>query len=356
MPEDAADLVSLNDFEERAHGLLDPGPFAYYSGGAGDEQTLRASREAWSRITLRPRMLVDVGDVQTATTVLGTEVSMPVLLAPTALQRMAHPDGETATARAAAAAGTLMTLSTLASSSPAEVASAAPGGPRWYQLYITRDRAISQALVDQAVENGFKAVVVTVDAPFPGRRERDLRAGFSVPQGIDAPAITAALGRTGGVTVEEFFSIVDPTLTWSDLERFAAECPLPVLVKGVMTGEDGALAVEHGAAGIVVSSHGGRQLDGVAATADVLEEVVQAVAGRLEVYVDGGVRRGVDVVRALALGARAVLIGRPVLWGLAVGGEQGVASVLELLRLETANALALLGCASPQDVRRAHVD
>jgi isopentenyl diphosphate isomerase/L-lactate dehydrogenase-like FMN-dependent dehydrogenase len=347
--------VNVLDYERQAAAALPAGTLGYYAGGAGDERTLRENAAAWGRRTLRPRVLIDVGAVSTATTVLGTPVGLPVLVAPAALQRLAHPDGEPAMARAAAAAGTIMTLSTLATSTPAEVAAAAPGAPRWLQLYVTRDRAVSGALVDAAVAAGFGAVVVTVDAPVPGRRERDHRTGFAVPADIDMPAVTAALGRSAGVTVEDFFSVVDPTLTWTDLEAFAASCPLPVLVKGIQTGEDAALACEHGVAGLIVSNHGGRQLDGVSATADVLPEVVDAVAGRLEVLVDGGIRRGADVLVALALGARAVLIGRPVLWGLAVGGEDGVRDVLGLLQAEVERALALLGARSPGEVTRAHI-
>lgn len=355
MPAPAPEPLNVADYERLAAERMEPGPLGYYAGGSGDERTLRENVAAWGRRRLRPRVLVDVGAVTTQTTVLGTEVSSPVLVAPTALQRLAHPDGEPAMARAAAAAGTIMTLSTLATSDPAEVAAAAPGAPRWLQLYITRDRAVSQALVDSAVDAGFGAVVVTVDAPVPGRRERDHRTGFHVPPELDMPTVTAALGRSAGVSVEDFFSVVDPTVTWSDLERFAGSCPLPVLVKGIQTGEDAGLACTHGAAGIVVSNHGGRQLDGVSATAEILPEVIDAVDGRLEVLVDGGIRRGTDVLTALALGARAVLVGRPALWGLAAGGEAGARGVLELLREEVAVGLALLGCSAPAQVTRAHV-
>ena len=351
----APDPITLHDYERLATERLPAGPLGYYAGGAGDERTLRANEAAWALRPLRPRVLVDVGDVSAATSVLGIPVSMPVLVAPTALHRMAHPAGEQATARAAAAAGTLLTLSTLATSRPADVAAAAPGAPRWFQLYVTRDRSISRTLVDQAVEHGFDGIVVTVDAPVPGRRERDHRTGFRVPADLDMPAVTAALGHSGGVTVEDFFSVVDPTVTWADLEQFASGCDLPVIVKGIQTGEDAALACEHGAAAVVVSNHGGRQLDGVAPTAEVLPEVVDAVGARLEVYVDGGIRRGTDVLTALALGARAVLIGRPVLWGLVVAGENGVRDVLEIMRAEVENALALLGARSPDEVVRAHV-
>lgn len=350
-----AEPITVVDYERLAAERLAEGPLAYYSGGAGDERTLRDNVTGWQRRRLRPRVMVDVSHVSTASSVLGTPVSMPILVGPTALHRMAHPDGEAGMARAAANAATIMVLSTLATSTPAEVAQSAPQAHLWYQLYITRDRGVSDALVAEAVEHGFEAIVLTVDAPTPGRRERDLRAGFRVPPDIEMPAVSAALGRSSGITAADFFSMVADSLTWSDLERFVSDCPIPVLVKGVHTGEDALLAVEHGAAGVVVSNHGGRQLDGVSATSDVLPEVVDAVAGRAEVLVDGGIRRGVDVAVALGLGARAVLLGRPALWGLVVGGEAGARSVLELLRSELENALTLLGCTSPDHVTSDHV-
>jgi isopentenyl diphosphate isomerase/L-lactate dehydrogenase-like FMN-dependent dehydrogenase len=246
-------------------------------------------------------------------------------------------------------------LSTLATSTPADVAAAAPGGKRWFQLYCYRDRGITEAMIDQADEAGFEAIVLTVDAPRLGRRERDLRTGFLIPAQVTVPSFAAAAGGPVAGTPADMFALMDPAVDWAELERLAAQCRLPVVVKGIVTAEDARLACEHGAAAIVVSNHGGRQLDGVVATIDALPEVVEAVAGRLEVMVDGGVRRGVDVLKALALGARAVLVGRPVLWGLAVGGEQGVQRVLELLRDEIELALLLLGCASPDQVTREHV-
>jgi isopentenyl diphosphate isomerase/L-lactate dehydrogenase-like FMN-dependent dehydrogenase len=347
--------INLAGYEDLASTMLEPGPLGYFAGGAGDERTLRDNREAFRRWQLRPRVLVDVSSVDASTTVLGTQISLPVIVAPVALQRMAHPDGEPGMARAAAAAGTIMTLSTIATSRPSEVAQNAPAAPRWFQVYVLRDRGVPRALVDEAVENGFTALAVTVDAPAAGRRERDLLTGFAVPPGIDMPAVTAATGTTTGVTPREFFDLVDDSLTWADFERFASDCRLPVLLKGVQTAEDAVLAHEHGAAGVIVSNHGGRQLDGVAATIDILPEVVEAVGGRLEVLVDGGIRRGTDVLVALALGARAVLIGRPTVWGLTVAGEAGALRVLELLREEIALALALLGTPTPADVDRSYV-
>jgi isopentenyl diphosphate isomerase/L-lactate dehydrogenase-like FMN-dependent dehydrogenase len=333
--------LNVWDYERLAEERLDANAHAYFAGGAGDEVTLRENVAALERRKLRPRVLVDVGGGTTATTVLGTEISLPVVIAPVALQRMAHPEGELATARAAAAAGTIMCLSTAATARPAEVAAAAPGASRWFQVYVFEDRGITAELVAEAVDSGYGALVLTVDAPFLGRRERDLRIDFKIPEGLTP---------SGNIFTEGF----DLALSWRDLEWLAGY-GLPVVVKGLITAEDARLACEHGAAAVVVSNHGGRQLDGVSATVDALEEVVDAVDGRIEVFFDGGIRRGTDVLKALALGARAVLIGRAMIWGLAVDGEAGVVHVLSLLRDEIQLGLALLGCCSPADVTRAHV-
>ena len=348
------DPVCVADFERLAEERLDPGAFGYYAGGAGDELALVGNVEAWRRLRLRPRVLVDVSDVSTATTVLGTPVSLPLLVAPTAIQRLAHPEGEPGMARAAAAAGTVMCLSTLATASPAEVAASAPEGARWFQLYVFRDRGVTASFVDEAAAHGYGAIVLTVDAPRLGRRERDVRTGFRVPAEITVPSM-AALGGWAGATPLELLGAIDPALAWDDLEGIRALSPLPLVLKGIQTAEDAVLACEHGVDAIVVSNHGGRQLDAVAPTAELLPEVLDAVAGRLEVYVDGGIRRGSDVVKALALGARAVLAGRAPLWGLACDGEAGARRVLELLREETELALALCGCTSPAQVGPTHL-
>jgi len=346
-------LVNVDDYAEAARQRLDPGPYGYVVGGAGDEQTLRANAAAYGRWELRPRVLVDVGSVTTATTVLGTEVALPLLVAPTAFQRLCHPDGEVALARAAASAGTVMTLSTLSSVTPAELEAGAPGGPKWFQLYQSRDRGFTQELVQAAADAGFTALMLTVDLPVGGRRERDARAGFALPDDLPLPNIPLSLRR------EDFHSalgaVVDDTLTWHDLEWLRSVCPLPLAVKGILTREDALLAAKHGAAAVIVSNHGGRQLDGVPASLDALPEVVEEVGGRVEVLVDGGIRRGTDVLKALALGAKAALTGRAVLWGLAAEGEEGAARVLELLRAELETGLKLLGCTSPAEVTRAHV-
>ena len=348
------DLLNVADFEAAAAAVLEAGLLGYYAGGAGDERTLGENVAAFARRHLRPRVLVDVSGVSAATTVLGQEVSMPVLVAPTALQRLVHPDGEPGMARAAARAGTLYCLSTLSTSRPSEIAATAPAAPRWFQVYCFRDKAVTDKLVDEAIEAAFDALVLTVDAPRAGRRERDFRTGFAVPADVDMPAVRAATGAPVCPTPAEIFSLLDLTLDWTAVGELARR-GLPVVVKGIQTGEDAALACEHGAAAIVVSNHGGRQLDSVAASIDTLPEAVEAVAGRAEVYMDGGVRRGTDVLVALALGARAVLVGRPALWGLSVGGEAGALRILDLLKAEVELALTLLGAPTPADVRRAHV-
>jgi isopentenyl diphosphate isomerase/L-lactate dehydrogenase-like FMN-dependent dehydrogenase len=347
--------INIADFECLAEQKLDPGVAGYFFGGAGDELTLGENVAAWGRWRLRPRVLAGLSEWGTRAEVLGGEVSMPVLVAPVAYQGLVDPEGEAAMARAAAAAGTVMCLSTCATTRPGPVAAAAPDGRRWFQLYCFKDEDLTKALVDEAVEAGFEAIVVTVDAPRSGNRERDLRTGFKIPEELGVPSVEAALGSSRAITIEETFGLMEPALSWSDFEELVADCRVPVLVKGVQTGEDAVLAVEHGAAGVVVSNHGARQLDRCLATADVLPEAVDAVAGRVPVLVDGGIRRGVDVAIALALGADAVLVGRPALWGLAAGGEQGARRVLELLRHELELTLALCGCASPAELTRAHV-
>jgi 4-hydroxymandelate oxidase len=286
--------------------------------------------------------------------VLGADLEMPILVAPVAFQQLAHSDGEAAMARAAEAAGTVLCLSSLTSTRPAEVAEAAPGGRRWMQVYLFRDRGVTRAMVEEAAESGYEALLLTVDAPYAGRRERDLRSGFQVPAEIRAPAIEAAVGHRS-LTTAEVFELVDPSITWKDLEQLCGEFDLPILVKGLITGEDAALAVEHGAAGVVVSNHGGRQLDNAPATIDALPEVVAAVDGRIPVLLDGGVRRGTDVAVALAIGAEAVLVGRPALWGLAIDGEAGVRLVLEMLAAELRLSLALLGAPDPAALSADHV-
>jgi isopentenyl diphosphate isomerase/L-lactate dehydrogenase-like FMN-dependent dehydrogenase len=339
------------DFEREAERRLDPSVHAYYAGGAGDELTLADNLAAFRRWHLRPRMLVDVGEVTTATRVLGAEVALPVLLAPVGFQGLAQPKGELLAARAAAEAGTVYCLPTLSSVSPSECAEAAPQGRRWFQLYWSSDRGFTRELLGRVESAGFSALVLTVDLPVWGRRRRELRAGFSLPTEIPLPNISPQLLPLGTGLAH----IVDATLTWRDLEWLGDAARLPLVIKGILTAEDALAAAEHGADAIVVSNHGGRQLDGVQAALDALPEVVDAVGERVEILMDGGVRAGGDVLKALALGARAVLIGRAFLWGLAAAGEDGVRTVLRLFEQELAGALALLGCRAPADVTRAHV-
>jgi isopentenyl diphosphate isomerase/L-lactate dehydrogenase-like FMN-dependent dehydrogenase len=345
---------NVAEYERLAEEALDPAVFGYVAGGSNDEWTLRENVAAFGRWVLRPRVLVDLTGTTPATTVVGTEVSMPVLVAPTAFQRLVHPGGEAAMARGAAAAGTVFCQSTLSSLRPAELAAAAPDAARWFQLYWSADRGFVKDLLAEVAESGYAALVLTVDIPHAGRRERDMRTAFAIPPELPLPNFSPNLARpvdshTG------LGEIVDRTLTWRDLDWLRGVCELPLVVKGVLTRDDAELAVEHGAAAVVVSNHGGRQLDGVAATLDALPEVVEAVADRAEVLLDGGVRRGSDVLKALALGARCTLVGRAPLYGLAAGGEEGVRRVLELLRDEVALGLALLGCAGPDAVARAHI-
>jgi isopentenyl diphosphate isomerase/L-lactate dehydrogenase-like FMN-dependent dehydrogenase len=283
-----------------------------------------------------------VSERDPSTTVLGRSRPHPVIVAPTAAHRLAHPDGEEASARGAAAARAIFCLSSLATADPAGVAAAAPDGERWFQLYVFRDRGLSRELLASATDSGYEAIVITVDLPVLGIRERDVRSQYVIPDGIAAMS-PAAMRRDQPLSMVQIGELIDPTLTWADVEEFASDCDLPVLVKGVLTPEDARLAAEHGAAGVVVSNHGGRQLDTVAAGAEALPAIVEAVGDRVDVLVDGGIRRGTDVLKALALGARAVMVGRPVIWGLAVDGSNGVRTVLELILAEFDIALALAG-------------
>lgn len=347
-------LLTLDDAERLAEAAISPEAWSYIVGGAGDERTLRWNREAFSQYRLRPRVLVDVSSVTTETTVLGTPVSMPVLVAPMAFHQIAHEEGELATAKGAAAAGTLMCVSTVATATPGDIAEAAPGGPRWLQIYVFQDRGVSDDVIAQALESGFTALVLTADLPVYGIRHREARTGFEAPED-NVPAIIAARERGGEKEGHHSLGLLESGLEWDYVTELVERWKVPVLVKGLVTAEDAIVARDHGASGVVVSNHGGRQLDGAIASLEALPEVVDAVGGDVEVYLDGGVRRGPDVAMALALGARAVLVGRPVLHGLALGGAKGVEQVLEILREETENALALLGCRSPDEVTAAHV-
>jgi 4-hydroxymandelate oxidase len=330
-------LLRIDDYESAAAERLPRDVYDYYAGGAGDEWTLAENRRAWQRWVLRPRYLVGVADRDSSTHVLGTRVAFPVLVAPWAFQTLAHPDGERATARAAARVGTLMVVSSTAGDY-VEAVAAASDGPKWFQLYVATDRGRTAEMLHRVVDAGFAAICLTVDFPENGLRYRDARNGFVMPLGLPGSEV-----------------VYDPALSWEDLPWIRDHAPLPLLVKGILTDDDARRAVDAGVDGIVVSNHGGRQLDGAPAAIAVLPDVVAAVGERVPVLVDGGVRRGTDVLKAVALGATAVLVARPTAWGLAVAGEQGVVDVLELLRAEFDNAMALTGCRTVADITPALV-
>jgi isopentenyl diphosphate isomerase/L-lactate dehydrogenase-like FMN-dependent dehydrogenase len=345
--------VNINDFEALARDRMTAPAFDYYCGGAGDEHTLSENQRAFSRITVWPKVLVDVSRIDTATTVLGTPVALPMLVAPTAFAKLAHPDGEPAIARAAGAAGTVMTVSTIASSTLEEVAEAATG-PLWFQLYVYKDRAVTLELVARAEAAGYRAIVLTVDTPVLGHRERDTRNGFTLPDGVSVRNLEtcravvegAARWQPGSSFGAYIHQLFDASLSWTAIEWLRSITRLPVIVKGVLRADDARRAIDAGAAAVIVSNHGGRQLDGAPATIRALPAIVDAVDGRAEVLLDGGIRRGVDVLKAVALGARAVLIGRPCLWSLAADGEAGVTRALDILRTELALSMALAGLPS----------
>jgi 4-hydroxymandelate oxidase len=338
--------IALSDYEADAAARLPAAAHAYIAGGAADELRLAANVAAWRARELLPRVLRPAGERDPSVEVLGRRWAHPVAVAPTAFQRMAHPEGEREMARGAERALAPMCIPTLATTAPVDVIAAAPQGEYWFQLYVLRDRGRTWELINQARESGCTALVVTVDLPVMGVRGRERRHPATAP--ADVPSLA---GRVSGpATPERLTQEIDPNLSWEDIARFASDGGLPVLVKGILSPLDAQLAIEHGAAGIIVSNHGGRQLDTAIATARALPPIVEAAGDRLEVLIDGGIRRGTDVAKALALGARAVLVGRPALWGLAADGADGVAQVLELILDEFDRALALLGVPRARDL------
>lgn len=349
---------NLEELEADARPLLTKSAYGYYVGGSESETTFRDNREAFSRYRLLPRCLIDVRNVSTATEILGTKLSMPIIVAPMAMQRLCHPDGELAMAAGATATKTAMALSTMATSSLEEVA-ATGSNPLWFQLYVLTRRDVTAALVKDAEAAGYKALIITVDAPRLGKREEDDRNKFSLPSHLSLKMlerITHAAGHTeqetstsGSKFGRHFTSLIDNSLTWDFIPWIKTITKLPVLVKGILAPDDARKAVSLGADGIIVSNHGGRQLDYTPSAIDVLPMVVSAVQGRVPVLVDRGVRRGTDVIKCLALGAQGVLVGRPMLWALTLGGKQGVEAALTMLRGELELAMALLGCTRVSD-------
>lgn len=349
-------LASLADFEKAARAQMSPMANEYVNGGAGDEHTLRWNLDAYSELKLRSRVLVDVSGVDTSLQLLGRTLAHPILLAPTAYHKLIHPDGEVATAQGAAAARAAMIVSSFATVKIEEVARAA-STPLWFQLYVQPDRGFTRALVERAEAAGCAALCLTVDTPVLGARDRETRIGFALPDGLtranlaglDGAAATAAHRPPEGAI---YSAVLEPRLTWRDVEWLRSIARVPVLLKGVMDQEDAARAVNEGVAGLIVSNHGARNLDTVPATVTALPRVAEVVAGRIPIVLDGGIRRGTDVLKALALGASAVAIGRPYLHGLAVAGSAGVARVVEILRTELEMAMALTGRTSLGAINR----
>jgi len=327
-------IVTVDDYELVARAKLPLETYDYYAGGAGGEHTLRDNRDAFDRWILRPRVLVGVAERDTSTEVLRTRVSFPVLCGPWAFQGLADPEAEVATARAAARAGTIMVLSST-SSHRIDAVAKATDAPKWFQLYVYSDRGFTRDILRHAHDAGFEAVMFTVDAPMLGKRERDWRNELELPMEGRAQRLD-----------------FDPSISWDDLTWIREVAPVPLLIKGILTADDAHLALEHGVDGIVVSNHGGRQLDGSPAALDALVEVTDAVGNRCAVLMDGGIRRGTDVLKAMALGATAVMVARPLAWGLAAEGEAGVAHVLEILREEFDLAMALAGCRTIGEIDR----
>ncbi|QMU56363.1 MAG: alpha-hydroxy-acid oxidizing protein [Candidatus Mycalebacterium zealandia] len=349
-------LINISDFHRKAKEKLPQMFYDYYASGAHDEITLTDNREAYSRIKLRYRVMVDVSERDMSVDVLGSKASMPILVAPTAFHGLASPEAECATARATDRAETLMILSTLSNTALEDVKKET-STPLFFQLYVYRDRNATEELVRRAEAADYKAIVVTVDAPILGTRERDVRNDFRLPEDLTIKNMSAAQmekmsKETGSGLGNYFASSIDPSLSWKDIGWLGGITKLPVLVKGVVHPEDAKLALENGAAGVVVSNHGGRQLDTSLATIDALPDIAEAMNGKGTLLVDGGVQRGTDVFKALALGADAVLIGRPVLWGLAADGEQGVHQVLEILRTEFDKTMMLCGFCSVDEIKK----
>jgi 4-hydroxymandelate oxidase len=353
----AAGFLTLSDLEEAASKKADKSAWAYIQGGAGEEWTLRTNREAFHRRTLRPRVLVDVENLEFGTTLLGSKVSAPFYVSPTASQGLVCRDAEAATAKAASSANILAGFSTLSSISMEKIAKAAPSGPRWFQLYLQPNFAITKQLVERAEKAGYKAIMLTVDMPVAGTRDSETREGSPLASSIVLGNGREVLRPMRSPVVEGHRAHIrrEASNTWDVVDRIHGTTGLPLVLKGILTPEDSRLAVDHGANGIVVSNHGGRQLDGAPASLDALAPIVDEVGSEIDVFLDGGIRRGSDIVMALALGAKAVGIGRPVLWALAAGGEAGVSKLLSLFKTDLATVMALTGRPKIADLDRSLV-
>ncbi|XP_049583145.1 2-Hydroxyacid oxidase 2 isoform X3 [Syngnathus scovelli] len=348
-------MVCLTDFEEYAKEHLSKATWDYYAAGADECCTRDDNLLAYKRIRLRPRILRDVSVSDTKTTVQGMEISFPVGIAPTAFHCLAWHEGEMATARATEALNTCYITSTYSTCSVEEIVAAAPNGYRWFQLYVYRDRKLSEQIVHRVEALGFKALVLTVDVPYTGKRRNDIRNQFKLPPHLKVKNFDGVFQVNETAGPEEYgipANTLDPSISWKDIYWLQSITRLPIIIKGILTKEDAELAVEHGVQGIIVSNHGGRQLDGGPASIDALSEIVDTVQGRIEVYLDGGIRTGSDVLKALALGAKCVFIGRPAVWGLAYKGEEGVREVLQILNDEFRLSMALSGCRNVAEINR----
>ncbi|MDA2920940.1 alpha-hydroxy-acid oxidizing protein [Desulfobacterota bacterium AH_259_B03_O07] len=347
-------MINVFDFEIFARDKIEKSAYDYYAGGAGDELTLNENIQAFQRIKLKPRVLRNVSNRDLTTTVLGQKISCPIIIAPTGMQGMAHPDGERAMSMAAGKFKTIMTLSTLSNESIEDVKKES-NNPLWFQLYILKDRSITESVVRRVEKADYSALVLTVDAPVLGLRERDSRNKFKIPDNLTLKNLSGSEYESMSASKHfgDFISnAFDPAISWKDIEWLKSITSLPILIKGILSPNDAVLAIEQGVKGIICSNHGGRQLDTVIATIDALTEIVDAVEGKVPVLIDGGIRRGTDVLKAIAIGADAILIGRPALWGLAYNGAEGVIKVLQLLKNEFDSAMALCGFSSIEQLKK----
>lgn len=346
-------LLNIKDFERLSSKILSLETYSFFGGGANDEITLRQNINSYGEIYLKTRNLVDVSKRSLSTTILGQEISMPVLIAPMAFQKLAHESGEIATAKAASSADTIMIVSSLATASLAAIAASSKISP-WFQLYVYKNREITKNLIGLAENEGYKALVLTIDVPVYGRRERERRTQFNLPKDISPINLIQAGLNSPNSSILNYSSYLssqlDPSISWKDINWLKSITKLPIILKGIMSSEDALLATEHGVAGIVVSNHGGRQLDTAPSTIQVLKDIVETVQNKIDIILDGGIQRGTDILKALAFGAKAVLVGRPILWGLAVGQEKGVVKVLDILREELDLCMALCGCTSIETI------